>query len=37
MIVGTGIFLSALLLFAIDRLVPHEHVIKGVEAYMHIA
>ena len=30
-IVGAGIGLGAALLFAIDRLVPHEHFIKGVE------
>lgn len=29
--VSIGILLGAILLFAIDRLVPHEHFIKGVE------
>lgn len=32
-VVGTGIFLGALLLFAIDKLVPHEHFVKGVEGW----
>ncbi|MBT2298970.1 ZIP family metal transporter [Variovorax paradoxus] len=30
-IVGTAILLGALLLFAIDRAVPHEHFVKGAE------
>jgi ZIP family zinc transporter len=30
-IVGSGILLGALLLLAIDRAVPHEHFVKGVE------
>ncbi len=30
-LVGAGIVLGAALLFALDRLVPHEHFIKGVE------
>ncbi|VTU39372.1 Zinc transporter ZupT [Variovorax sp. PBL-H6] len=30
-IVGGGILLGALLLLAIDRAVPHEHFVKGVE------
>lgn len=31
MIIGAGILLGAILLLAIDRLVPHEHFVKGVE------
>lgn len=31
MIVGAGILLGAILLLTIDRLVPHEHFVKGVE------
>lgn len=31
MTVGAGILLGAALLFSIDRLVPHEHFVKGVE------
>jgi ZIP family zinc transporter len=30
-IVGAGVLLGAALLLAIDRLVPHEHFVKGVE------
>lgn len=30
-IVGTGILLGALLLMMIDRIVPHEHFVKGLE------
>lgn len=30
---GAGILLGAALLFAIDRLIPHEHFIKGVEGW----
>ncbi len=30
-IVGTGILLGALLLLMIDRIVPHEHFVKGLE------
>lgn len=29
--IAAGIFMGALLLFAIDKLVPHEHFVKGVE------
>lgn len=32
-VVGAGILLGALLLFAIDKLVPHEHFVKGVEGW----
>lgn len=31
--IGIGIFMGALLLFAIDKLVPHEHFVKGVEGW----
>lgn len=30
-IIGAGILLGAILLLAIDRLVPHEHFVKGLE------
>ena len=36
-IVGSGILLGALLLLAIDRLVPHEHFIKGREGPQALA
>jgi len=36
-IVGSGILLGALLLMVIDRLVPHEHFIKGREGLQALA
>jgi len=33
LVIGAGIFFGSLLLFAIDKLVPHEHFVKGVEGW----
>src|SRR5690606_25905317 len=33
LVIGAGIFFGGLLLFAIDKLVPHEHFVKGVEGW----
>ena len=33
LVIGAGILIGAALLFAIDKLVPHEHFVKGVEGW----